>query len=383
MEKELLYQLFNIHLYKSNDSVVISDANPDGIKSSLSLYGTDSGNIIYPEDIVSGSIAGNLEYTGGYIQSANFVSGTSGWKLDSNGTLTAVSATLSGTITATAGTIGGWTIGTTTISSATSGERIVLDQGNKRIDLINSSSSTVMSLRYGTGGVGDKYIIRCEPTNDDRGVMYITASTSSTVDLFDVVNTGTGRTIRLYQDRSTNTSSVLDITNNAGNATVLSILQVPSSSLSSITIDHRSDSSPAINIDASVSDDSGIEITATPVNTNTHGILINLASGSSGDALNISNLATTHLSRAVEITRTMSSTSDGSAIYIVPANSSTGICWGITIADGANAKGIDLSALGTKDYLKVAADITVAGAYKGRIPIRVGTTLQYLHYYDA
>lgn len=58
-----------------------------------------------------------------YMQSANFVSGSAGWKIDAQGNLeandgnfrgdiTGASGTFSGTITATTGSIGGWTIGT-------------------------------------------------------------------------------------------------------------------------------------------------------------------------------------------------------------------------------------------------------------------------------
>lgn len=111
MEQEPLYKLFNLHLYKNSNPVIVTDANPDGLQSFSSVSESTLNNSIAPEEIQSGSIAGNLEYTGGYIQSANFISGTSGWKLDSNGTLTAVNAVLSGTITATAGAIGGFSIG--------------------------------------------------------------------------------------------------------------------------------------------------------------------------------------------------------------------------------------------------------------------------------
>src|SRR3990167_6702772 len=73
-----------------------------------------SGSEVSTENIVSGEIDGNISFIGGFIQSKNFVSGSAGWRLSADGTLEAINATLSGTITATAGTIGGWAIGATT-----------------------------------------------------------------------------------------------------------------------------------------------------------------------------------------------------------------------------------------------------------------------------
>lgn len=112
METEPLYQLFNIHLYKNRDSLVVTDANPDGKKKSpVDLFGMVGDSSFVTNNITSGSVAGNLEYAGGYIQSANYIPGTSGWQLNSDGNLYAVNATLSGSISAVSGTIGAFTIG--------------------------------------------------------------------------------------------------------------------------------------------------------------------------------------------------------------------------------------------------------------------------------
>lgn len=82
----------------------------------------DGSNTIVRGDIYAynGIIGGN-QLTSSYIQSTNYVSNTSGWRLDSNGNLfanngtfrgniTGASGTFSGAITATSGTIGGNTI---------------------------------------------------------------------------------------------------------------------------------------------------------------------------------------------------------------------------------------------------------------------------------
>lgn len=377
-------------LKRTSDGATVIDSSGNLINEILNtsskriLSDFDFGSTDYAGAVKSGDVTWNTStgaITGGsgiVVYRKGIVGASAGvttFSIDA----TTGNATFSGTITSTAGTIGGWIIGSSTLSSAASGERMVMDKTNSKIELFNSSGNSVLALRYGTTG---QYIINCTAQNDNRGIMYVTASTNTVVGLFDVVNNGTGQTMRLYQDNASNTNAVLGLTNNAGNATVLSITQTPSSSLSSIDITHNSDSSPAIDIDNSGSDDSGIEITATPVNTDTHGIKLTISGGASGDALNIVNSATTHLSRAIEITRTINSATDGSAVYIIPANSGSGNCFGITIADGANAKGIDLSALGTKDYFKVAADSGAIGSYAGKIPIRVGSALKYIAYYD-
>ncbi|RJO60400.1 hypothetical protein C4544_05235 [candidate division WS5 bacterium] len=377
----------------------MSDLYKQFDKNLYKLVETETPNVfeIDPLNIASGTLTAILEQNVGVLKigKTKFDNTNAGYILGvDNGTAkfyigdstnylnwTGSALSMSGAITASSGTIGGWIIGSTTLSSAASGERLVLDKGNSKVELFNSSGNSVLALRYGTTG---QWIITCTAQNDNRGIMYVTASLNTAVNLFDVVNNGTGQTMRLYQDNASNSSSVLSLTNNAGNAPVLSITQTPSSSLSSIDITHSSDSSPAINIDASNSDDSGIEITAVPANTDTHGMKITITGGASGDALNIVNSATTHLSRAIEITRTINSASDGSAIYIKPANSNpSGHCWGITFdGSGANPKGIDLSALGTKDYFKVAADSNAIGAYAGKIPVRVGNDLRYIAYYN-
>ena len=70
-----------------------------------------SGSEVSTENIVSGEIDGNISFIGGFIQSKNFVSGSAGWRLSADGTLEAINATLSGAVTATSGTIGGFSIG--------------------------------------------------------------------------------------------------------------------------------------------------------------------------------------------------------------------------------------------------------------------------------
>lgn len=104
---EPLYLLVNKTLYKINNTIVSSDAYPDSSTSSIgSVFSINSGTLD-PSDIISGSIAGNLEYTGGYIQSGNFVTGSAGWKLSSDGSFEGNSGTFRGTVTVSSIDIGG------------------------------------------------------------------------------------------------------------------------------------------------------------------------------------------------------------------------------------------------------------------------------------
>jgi len=349
------------------------DSSSKKILSDFDFGTTDYAGAVKTGDITWNTTTGAITGGSGVVVYRSGIIGASAGVVTFSIDAITGSSTFSGSITGSVITGG-------TIQTSASGERVEIRSDTKRINLINSSGNTVLSLKYGTTG---QYIINCDAQNDDRGIMKVTASSAVTKDLFDVVNNGTGSTMVLYQDNVSNVSPVLELTNNQGNASVLKIIQTPTSSLSSIDIDHRSDSSPAINIDSSSSDDSGIEINAIPVNTNTHGILVTIGTASSGDGLNISNVADSNVSRAIEVTRSSNSTSDCQALRIIPSNAGTGFCWGITIADGANAKGIDLSALGTKNHLKVANDATGAGAYAGRIPIQVGADIKYIHYYDS
>ena len=96
---DLLYINFDKNLYRISAPDISSDS-PEIKHSALQASYVGSSNELDPNNIISGSIAGNLEFTGGYIQSSNFVQGSIGWRLHSNGTLYAVNALISGTISA-------------------------------------------------------------------------------------------------------------------------------------------------------------------------------------------------------------------------------------------------------------------------------------------
>lgn len=372
---ELLYQNLDIHLYKLKSPIVVSDANPDGVATQIGNLAVITKELVDSPEATSGFITGNLEYTGGYIQSANFVSGTSGWKLDSSGTLTAVSATISGTITATAGTIGGWTIGSTTISSATSGERIILDQGNKKLELFNSSGTSVVILSYGTL-TGDA-ALTVEQANDNRTGIKITT------------NSGITGNHSLYVSNLANdaNSQGIYIGRSGSSASTIFGLAVSSSNSGAGGATAGDFSAPT-----------GIRITGATVwglNLSTTGGGITMAQTGSSDSYTLFadndsssiNSYCAWFDRDLNTTGTAYSTiitcdnTNGNAtaldVKATPAGGSTGIDIRCTGA------GIGIQLTSQAKVFKFTADATAAGSYAGRVPIDVDGNLRYIHYYNA
>jgi len=113
-------------------------------------------NVANPEQI--NESGGSTKVTGNSIQSGNYIKNIAGWMLDAAGNLFALSATIVGTITATAGAIGGWVIAATTLSSDS--DNIVLDSANEKITVggieIDGVQDRIRSDNYvaGIAGVG-------------------------------------------------------------------------------------------------------------------------------------------------------------------------------------------------------------------------------------
>lgn len=87
----------------------------DDFYSDIAVNVVDSVNPTY---ISSGELIGNISVADGYLQSSNYIANTSGWRLNYDGILYAVGAVISGTVSATSGTIGGWVIGSTSLTDA-------------------------------------------------------------------------------------------------------------------------------------------------------------------------------------------------------------------------------------------------------------------------
>ena len=147
----------------SNNTLPFSDVyNNLGICTGLTTLGSysiPSLSTIYnsvsdptaPQSLGSG-------YFSNDIYSANYVQGQNGWKLFYNGNFEANNGTFRGNITATSGTIGGWTIGATTltgggttlnsngtitggiIQTSATGNRIVLSGTDNKLEFLNNST---------------------------------------------------------------------------------------------------------------------------------------------------------------------------------------------------------------------------------------------------
>ena len=83
---------------------------PPVFSESASLQSAFSDGID-PGVLGAGEFIGQNTVQAGYLQSSNFVTGSAGWQLTAAGNLEASSGTFRGTITASAGTIGGFDIG--------------------------------------------------------------------------------------------------------------------------------------------------------------------------------------------------------------------------------------------------------------------------------
>jgi hypothetical protein len=129
-----IYDYLDKNLY----SIGEVETNPDGTKTAktepVNAQAT-SVPAVNPANIVTGDIAGDLSVVGGFIQSKNFVRNTIGWRLGADGTIEAVNTVLSGQITATSGTIGGFTIGATDLSVTSGVNTTKISSGATAISL--------------------------------------------------------------------------------------------------------------------------------------------------------------------------------------------------------------------------------------------------------
>lgn len=86
---------------------------------------------------------------GGTLKSSNFVTGSAGWRLQPNGTAEFSGVVVRGTVYATAGTIGGWTIGSNYIRSSNwaTGSTGVSLGSDGTVEIRNADNSRVIYLQ--------------------------------------------------------------------------------------------------------------------------------------------------------------------------------------------------------------------------------------------
>ena len=81
-------------------------------------------------------VGGGMSLMTNNLQSPNYKAGTNGWRLFSNGDVEFESGKFRGELVAATGTIGGWTIGATTLSST----NLTIDSANEKIESANYSA---------------------------------------------------------------------------------------------------------------------------------------------------------------------------------------------------------------------------------------------------
>lgn len=389
----------------------------------MSAKEIQSYNETSSESLLPGELYGNFSLKDGFLQSSNFVTGSAGWQLtptsgelnfalsvdsldipdtttansfhvdiDGNtwwgattigasiasvtkaGVLTATGAIITGTITATSltattgGTIGGTTITSTALTggiirTAASGARIELIASTTRMNAINSTGTVLVINNGDSAGVG---ILQITPVGTAaRGIEFIipsglgadakcitidNPSVSICIDMLDAGSTGMN---------IAGASANGIILNHSGTANALDVDGAPSA---------------AALVDFTTSGDyPALEMSYTGAATNSYGIRITAGTSTLKEAIFIDSNADSHLTEGITIDR------DGnSAGGIMPAMDIQALN-----AGGGGAVGIKFNTASIDAVIQVAADATAAGAYAGRIPIYVGTTKKYLHYFDA
>lgn len=272
-----------------------------------------------------------------------------------SGVLYATGAIISGTITASSGTIGGFTIGATTLTgngsggdilTSSSGERIEIRSSTKRVNFINGSGHTTLSLH--TGGTYTSALMAFAPQDDDRGCISMTMLSSNTHSAIDISNAGTGLSVNINQSNTSNTFSALVVAN-VGTGTTASF---------------TSDNSTSPNHTVYVSGRPNVGSV-----TNASVLYIDISSSASGHGIYISDPTSSTVTYPLRIARSGNVLGNLYGAKIAVTNS------------GGNGVGIDLASCAFA--FNFAADTTAAGAYKGRIPVTIAGVTKYLHYFDA
>lgn len=287
--------------------------------------------------------------------SAYLAAQSTSFAVSMTGQLYATGATISGTITASSGTIGGFTIGATTLTgngsggdilTASSGERIEMRSSTKRVNFINASNHTTLSMH--TGGTYTSALIAMSPQDDDRGCIAITTLSGNTKTVIDVASQGTGATMDIRQTNTSNTHDAVAV-QSKGSGRAFSV-----------------------DADYSSSTNHGAYFIARPdrtVTTDASVLYLDLSSSANGNGLYINDPTSQPLAFPLRINRAGNSGSDLFGAKIAVSNAT------------GRAIGIDLASSGYA--FAFAADATAAGSYAGRIPVIVGGLVRYIHYFNA
>jgi hypothetical protein len=114
------------------------------------------------EALAQGSVTQPIVVDNDVIRSGAYKKGISGWALNPDGSIEALNATIVGNITATTGTIGGWSIVSNTLVSGA----VTLDAGNKQL-LFGAATAPTVGTGIFLGLSGGVYQFRAgDPAGD-------------------------------------------------------------------------------------------------------------------------------------------------------------------------------------------------------------------------
>ena len=279
-----------------------------------------------------------------------------------------VTITQAGGLTATSGTIGGTTITSTALTggiirTAGTGARIELLASTTRLNAINSTG-TVLAVNNGdTVGVG---ILKITPIGTaSRGIEFVIPATLASP-CITIDNPSTSTCIDMTDAGSTGINIAgasaygINISSHAGTNASLNV----------------SGGTNAASIAVSGGDYPAIDLIQNGASTNSFGIRISQDTNAVKAGILIDDNANSHVSQGMYIDRDLAADNQiGVALRIDCTN--TGI--------GGKACGIDFTGATIQAIMNVAADATDptggGGAALGRIPIYVAGVLRYLAYY--
>lgn len=348
----------------------------------VGLSGTDVWGLYTDNAYIKGVIVANTGYIGGtsgWVISSQTMTSTSGgnttilssgataFTAGPTGTPT-ITITQAGVLTATGGTITGGTI-----QSAASGTRFVMTNATQRYETLNSNGDIVATMNWSSTTAA---VLKLSPIHDARRALEIVlpasfagAGAESDAEGITIANAADSISINITD------GGIIGLRIGACDTYGILVASAPSGG-------------PGLYFSYSGADNPVIELSQNGTSSGSYGIKITQGTAGLKAGLFIDDNAESNLAFGIEIDRDGSSTSNVIAMKIDSQNASSGDGTGIDIIAKSTAILVSSAEVGvnltsTTSKIKVGADTTAAGAYKGRIRIDVGGTTQYLHYFDA
>lgn len=322
------------------------------------LHGSVLGSVQEEDAVGNKSVIGDFTVYQGALQSGNYSAvDETGWRLDSDGNfIVHGDADISGSITATSGSIGGWEITTSNLRSASSGERLELDSKYSRIKMYNQYEEKILQLYYGTSASNP--VIALNIDSDSRRGIEILTSTDVDDDAVFIYHYGTNNAINIRHKNTGSTAAAISIDNDSEGPGI------------DITTTGSGDNSHGLYIShgATDADAAGIK-----VETDSDITSVFLLNSDGGYGIEMDYTGGGPVEFPIKITRASDTSYLVSAIKLDVSNNSGEAC------------GIDFYDMGLSPIFKVYTNNTDptggGGAATGRIPIKVGGVTRYLAYY--